>query len=60
MKVSKLVSAGLVCGLLLAAGAVQAGEKSFTVIMNAYDTTIPELNVEGVTVKNIRDRKSVV
>jgi nitrosocyanin len=54
MKVSKLVSAGLVCGLLLAAGAVQAGEKSFTVIMNAYDTTIPELNVEGVTVKNIR------
>jgi len=39
---------------LLAAGAVQAGEKSFTVIMNAYDTTIPELNVEGVTVKNIR------
>lgn len=54
MKISKTVGAGLVAGLLLAAGAVQAGEKSFTVIMNAYDTTIPELNVEGVTVKNIR------
>ncbi|MCP5291509.1 MAG: nitrosocyanin [Burkholderiales bacterium] len=54
MKLSKTVGAGLVAGLLLAAGAVQAGEKSFTVIMNAYDTTIPELNVEGVTVKNIR------
>ncbi len=54
MKVSKLMSAGLVAGLLLAVGAVQAGEKNFKVIMNAYDTTIPELNVEGVTVKNIR------
>ncbi|HQU61921.1 MAG: nitrosocyanin [Nitrosomonas sp.] len=54
MKLSKTVGAGLVAGLLLAAGAVQAGEKSFTVIMSAYDTTIPELNVEGVTVKNIR------
>ena len=54
MKLSKTVGAGLVAGLLLAAGAVQGGEKSFTVIMNAYDTTIPELNVEGVTVKNIR------
>ncbi|MBX3639458.1 MAG: nitrosocyanin [Nitrosomonas sp.] len=54
MKVSKLMSAGLVAGLLLTVGAVQAGEKNFKVIMNAYDTTIPELNVEGVTVKNIR------
>jgi len=54
MKVSKLVSVSLVAGLLLATGAVQAGEKTFRVIVNAYDTTIPELNVEGVTVKNIR------
>ncbi|MBX3629230.1 MAG: nitrosocyanin [Nitrosomonas sp.] len=54
MKVSKLMSAGLVAGLLLTVGAVQADEKNFKVIMNAYDTTIPELNVEGVTVKNIR------
>ncbi len=29
-------------------------EQSFTVVINGYDTTIPELNVEGVTVKNIR------
>jgi nitrosocyanin len=54
MKLSKFISAGLVAGLLFATGAVQAGEKNFKVIMNAYDTTIPELNVEGVTVKNIR------
>ena len=54
MKMTQLVGVGLVTGLLLATGAVQAGEKNFKVIMNAYDTTIPELNVEGVTVKNIR------
>jgi nitrosocyanin len=54
MKLSKFISAGLVAGLLFATGAVHAGEKNFKVIMNAYDTTIPELNVEGVTVKNIR------
>lgn len=29
-------------------------EQSFTVVINGYDTTIPELNIEGVTVKNIR------
>lgn len=29
-------------------------EQTFTVVINAYDTTIPELNVEGVTVKDIR------
>ncbi len=45
----------LVFGLLIAVGTAQAGkEKSFTIVMNAYDTEIPELNVEGVTVKNIR------
>jgi nitrosocyanin len=46
-----------VLGFLI--GNVQAGEaegkkQSFKVIINAYDTTIPELNVEDVTVKNIR------
>ncbi len=29
-------------------------KQSFTVVINAYDTKIPELNVEGVTVKDIR------
>lgn len=54
MKVTKIVCAGFVLGLLLATSAVQAAERSFTVVINAYDTTIPELNVEGVSVKNIR------
>ena len=54
MKVTKLLGVSLIAGLLLAASAVQAGEKNFTVVINAYDTTIPELNVENVTVKNIR------
>lgn len=39
-------------------GAAYAGDTKttqvFKVVINAYDTTIPELNVEGVTVKNIR------
>lgn len=52
MKVKSLcVSFAL--GLLLASNA-QAAERSFKVVINAYDTTIPELNVEGVSVKNIR------
>lgn len=54
MKVTKIVCAGFVLGLLLATSAVQAAERSFTIVINAYDTTIPELNVEGVSVKNIR------
>jgi len=54
MKLSKLLSAIFVTAFLLSAGFVQAGEKNFKVVMNAYDTTIPELNVEGVTVTNIR------
>ncbi|SFW26146.1 nitrosocyanin [Nitrosovibrio sp. Nv17] len=53
MKINKVAFAGLVSGLLLA-GAAQAGEQTFKVVVNAYDTTIPELSVEGVTVKNIR------
>lgn len=52
MKLFKALCASIVLGLAVAN--VQAGEQSFTVIINAYDTTIPELNVEGVTVKNIR------
>lgn len=55
MKITKTLFASFVVGLLLA-GAAQAGEKSktFKVVVNAYDTTIPELNIEGVTIKNIR------
>lgn len=45
--------AGFALGLLLV-GTAQAAEQKFKVIINAYDTNIPELNVEGVTVKNIR------
>jgi nitrosocyanin len=52
MKITKTI-AGFAFGLLLV-GAAQAGEQKFTVVINAYDTNIPELNVEGVTVKNIR------
>ena len=53
MKLFKAICASIVLGLAVAAN-VQAGEQSFTVVINAYDTTIPELNVEGITVKNIR------
>lgn len=53
MKITKTVFAGLALGLLLV-GTAQAKDAKFTVVINAYDTTIPELNVEGVTVKNIR------
>jgi nitrosocyanin len=52
MKINKTV-VGLALGLMLA-GTAQAAEQKFKVIINAYDTNIPELNVEGVTVKNIR------
>ena len=55
MKLTKVICISFVFALLTTAGVVQAGEtKTFKVIMNAYDTDIPELNVEGVTVKNIR------
>ena len=53
MKITKTAFAGLALGLLLV-GTAQAKDQNFTVVINAYDTTIPELNVEGVTVKNIR------
>lgn len=53
MKINKAMFAGLAFGMLLT-GAVHATEHKFTVVINAYDTTIPELKVEGVTVKNIR------
>lgn len=44
---------GFAFGLSLI-GAAQAAEQKFHIVVNAYDTNIPELNVEGVTVKNIR------
>ena len=53
MKINKMMFAGLAFGLLLT-GTAQAAEQKFKVVINAYDTNIPELNVEGVTVKNIR------
>ncbi|GKS70204.1 hypothetical protein W03_22080 [Nitrosomonas sp. PY1] len=39
---------------MLATGVTHAAERNFKVVMNAYDTSIPELKVEGVTVNNIR------
>lgn len=53
MKTTKTMFAGFAFGLLLI-GSAQAAEQKFKVVINAYDTNIPELNVEGVTVKNIR------
>lgn len=53
MRITKTIVAGFVSGLLLV-GTAQAAEQKFKVVINAYDTNIPELNVEGVTVKNIR------
>lgn len=58
MKITKAMFASFVFGLLLI-GTAQAGShghkaQHFTVAIKAYDTTIPELNVEGVTVKDIR------
>lgn len=54
---AKAIIIGFALGLLLT-GAAQAGEhhgkQHFTVVIKAYDTNIPELNVEGVTVKDIR------
>ena len=52
MKINKMIL-GAAFGLLLT-GTAQAAEQKFKVVINAYDTNIPELNVEGVTVKNIR------
>ncbi|MBA2483185.1 MAG: nitrosocyanin [Nitrosomonas sp.] len=56
-KITKTIFACLILGLLVGnVQAEQAGSKkqTFKVIINAYDTKIPELNVEGVTVKDIR------
>lgn len=44
--------AGLAFGLMI--GTAQAADQDFTVVINAYDTKIPKLEVEGVTVKDIR------
>lgn len=58
IKATKAIFAGFALGLLLV-GVAQAEEhgneqQHFTVVIKAYDTKIPELNVEGVTVKDIR------
>lgn len=53
IKTTKALCASLALGLLLA-GTAHAKDQEFKVIVNAYDTNIPELNIEGVTVKNIR------
>ncbi|HNP26773.1 MAG TPA: nitrosocyanin [Nitrosomonas sp.] len=58
MKLAKtLFLSLLLLGLLM--GTAQAEntkqiKQNFTVVINAYDTKIPELNIEGVTVKDIR------
>lgn len=63
MKLTNIMLLSSVLGLLLT-GVTHAGdhktdvthaaEQNFKVVINAYDTTIPELKVEGVTVNNIR------
>lgn len=52
MKITKTAFASLALGSLLLAGTAQAAD--FNVVVNAYDHTIPELNIEGVTIKDIR------
>lgn len=52
MKINKTMLAGLAFGLMI--GTAQAADQDFTVVINAYDTKIPKLEVEGVTVKDIR------
>lgn len=53
MKITKMMLLSSVAGLLLT-GISHAAEQNFKVVVNAYDTNIPELKVEGVTVTNIR------
>ncbi len=53
MKITKIMFLSAVFGLLVS-GVTHAAEQNFKVIVNAYDTTIPELKVENVTVTNIR------
>jgi nitrosocyanin len=53
MKITRTMFVSFAVGLMLI-GTAQAAEQKFKVVINAYDTNIPELNVEGVTVKNIR------
>ena len=53
MKVTKIMLLGAALGMLVT-GVTHAAEQNFKVVMNAYDTSIPELKVEGVTVNNIR------
>ena len=52
MRINKTMLAGLAFGLMI--GTAQAADQDFTVVINAYDTKIPKLEVEGVTVKDIR------
>ncbi len=53
MKITKTMLLGAALGMLVT-GVTHAAEQNFKVVMNAYDTSIPELKVEGVTVNNIR------
>ncbi|MBY0474726.1 MAG: nitrosocyanin [Nitrosomonas sp.] len=53
MKITKIIFLSAVLGLLLTS-VTHAAEQNFKVVINAYDTTIPELKVEGVTINNIR------
>ncbi len=57
MKITKTIFACLILGLIFGnaqAVAAEGKKQTFKVVINAYDTKIPELNVEGVTVKDIR------
>lgn len=58
MKLINYIIMSLALGLSISAahaeGEVKQIKQSFVVIQNAYDTSIPELSVAGVTVKDIR------
>lgn len=53
-----LAAAVVIAAALLLAGCGQGSStptsQSFDVVINAYDTTIPEATIEGVTIKNVR------
>lgn len=47
--------AALLLGLTACSGrAATPAEQSFTIVMTAHDTNIPEATIEGVTIKNVR------
>ena len=56
MRIMVLLGAGLALAATVGWAARGAGgaEQAFTVHIRAYDTTIPEATIEGVTIRNVR------